>query len=94
MLIAIRLGLIQEFRIALGTNYMTLTALEFLKNRKLKDLVKDYEDGVCTICLKVTMHHDNVEPTSTGYAHFDCYWDTLSEVLERSPIRTPGIRRG
>lgn len=73
---------------------MALTTLDkFLKLREQGELPKgDICVGKCGKEIHTAI--TGRQPTAKGDMCDDCYFDELSDVLEKSPIRTARIRRG
>ena len=70
---------------------MAMTAKQFLDRERTDNNAMPK----CVVCGCV-LHETSTGNrwTEKGCTCSDCYFDTLSEVVERNPIRTARIRRG
>ncbi len=52
---------------------------------------------LCLLCPEpITEYHfrtEEVRKMKDGFAHADCYYDSLGEEIEKSPIFNPTLRR-
>lgn len=58
---------------------MVYTLFEFLATDFSQPVINA---SVCTLCPKPIMSNEQTEHTRDGLAHFDCYWETLSSLVE------------
>jgi len=71
---------------------MALTAQEYIARAKAGHSPQPPRCVVCGAELRESV--TGCRWTEQGYVDSDCYFDGLSDIVERHPIRTPRIRRG
>lgn len=60
---------------------MVYTMEEFLKSK----LPRNEKIADCTSCGKSIMDQDEFQRVLSGLIHDDCYYDDLSDILEKYP---------
>ena len=72
-----------------------MMAMSFEEVRAQEDEEQELDTPICIKCKQELRESvTGCRYTADGYVCSDCYFDLLSDILEKYPIRTARIRRG